>query len=413
MRILKVTRCFFPALSNGGGAFTSFAIARQLVDRGHDVTVYASNLLDTERKMSERTETKTVARIRAVYFNTALRYRWDGFQPDVFDYLDHLRQFDVIHVYGFRDFLSTVVCSFAERSGVPYVIEPMGMLVPIVRSLRKKKLYDQLVGRRLVERASRIIVTSDQEAREAMAWGVAEEKLFLRRNGVDVSEFAELPPAGGFRRRLQIADGRPLVLFLGRVSRKKNPALLVQAFAEMKRRDSILAFVGPDDADGSLQEVVRLREKLGVQESVKLVGPLFGRDRVEALVDADIFVLPSSNENFANAVAEAVLCGTPVVVTSQCGIAPLVRDRAGLVIEPEKEQLKAAMARLLADERLRRQLSSNALAMKRELGWDEPVEMLERLYSRLGVRYARFQRASARGRKHAGSVRTQELSEDS
>lgn len=381
MRILTVTRCFYPALSNGGGAFTSFAIAKQLVERGHEITVYTSNLLDPERKMSERTEAKTVAGIRVVYFNTALRYRWDGFQPDVFEHLDDLRRFDVIHVCGFRDFLSTVVCGFAPRSGVPYVIEPMGMLVPIVRSLRKKMLYDRLVGRRLIERASRVIVTSDQEAQEAIAWGVAEEKLFLRRNGVDVSEFEALPPPGGFRRRFQIAPEKPLVLFLGRVSRKKNPALLLQAFAELGRRDSVLAFVGPDDGDGSFQEVVRLREKLGVQESVKLVGPLFGRDRVEALVDADVFVLPSSNENFANAVAEAVLCGTPVVVTRQCGIAPLVRDRAGLVIEPEKEQLKSAMERLLADQQLRAALSRSALELKRELSWDEPVEQLERLYA--------------------------------
>jgi glycosyltransferase involved in cell wall biosynthesis len=380
MRILKVTRCFFPAVSYGGPVFTILDIARRLQADGHEVTIFSSNLLDARTKMSEQTEVKTVDGIRVVYFNAVLRYHWDGFQPGLFEYLDHVGEFDVIHVYGYRDFLSSVVCSFAHRGGIPYVVEPMGMLVPIVRSLGKKKVYDRLVGRRLISRAGKVIVTSEQEAREATAWGVAEEKIFLRRNGVDVSEFDQLPSAGKFRHRLRIARERPLVLFLGRESRKKNPAMLLQAFAELERRDSVLAFVGPDDGDGSFQETLALRDKLGMQESVKVVGPLFGRDRLEALVDADVFVLPSANENFANVVAEAVLCGTPVVVTRQCGIAPLIRGRAGLVVEPEKEQLKAAIARVLGDERLRQQLSENAAEMKRELSWDEPIEELEQLY---------------------------------
>jgi glycosyltransferase involved in cell wall biosynthesis len=254
------------------------------------------------------------------------------------------------------------------------------MLVPSYRSLRKKKLYDALIGRRLIERASKVIVTSDQEAEDARAWGVSEEQIFLRRNGIDVAEFEKLPPAGRFRQRFGVPKEKQLLVYLGRVARQKNPTLLVEAFAELQRQDAVLALVGPDQSDGSVQEIARLKERLNLNGSVLLTGPLYGREKLEALVDADLFVLPSAKESFGNAVAEAVLCGTPVVITCQCGIAPLVRDRAGLVVEPDKEQLKAAMARLLSDERLRAQLSRNALEMKRELSWDEPVEKLEQLY---------------------------------
>jgi len=380
MRILKVTRCFYPALSYGGPIPKLLSIAKWLVSSGHKVTVYSSNVLDACQKMSDQTVVKTIEGIEVVYFNTVLRYRWDGFQPDIFERLDELRQFDVIHVYGFRDFLSTVACLFAGNSGRPYVVEPMGMLLPISRSIRKKKVYDWFIGRRIVERASKLIATSDQEAEEMLGWGVSGDKIVVRRNGLDLSEFEDLPPAGTFRRRFGIAPERRLILFLGRISRKKNPALLMHAFAELQLQDAVLAIVGPDDDDGSLQELLQLRKRLNVDGSVLLTGPLFGRDRLAALVDADVFVLPSSSENFANAAAEAMACGTPVIISRHCGIAPMIRQRAGLVIEPEKEPLKEALSQLLSDERLRRHFSENALALRPELSWDEPMAGLERLY---------------------------------
>ena len=63
-----------------------------------------------------------------------------------------------------------------------------------------------------------------------------------------------------------------------------------------------------------------------------LIGPVFGAAKWAAYRDADVFVLPSQNENFGNTAAEAVAAGTPVIVTEQCGIAPLLANEAGLVV---------------------------------------------------------------------------------
>jgi len=378
---LKLTRCFPPALAGGGMSRTVSHIARELVRRGHEVTVYASNVLDATRRLSDRTLVLEDEGIRVVYFHTVVRYRWDGVQPDVFRYLDDVGRFDLVHVYGVRDFLSTVVCWAARRRGLPYVVEPMGMLLPIGRSLRKKRAYDWLFGRRLLGHAARVIVTSEQEAKEAIAWGVPREQIVMRRNGLDLSEFEPLPPRGAFRASLGIGTDERVVLYLGRLAVKKNVPMLVEAFAEVPWPKARLLIIGPDDGDGTRAAIERAIARTGLADSVHVLGPLYGRQRVSALVDADVLVLPSMHENFGNVVAEALACGTPVIVTTQCGVAPLVEGRAGLVVEPEKEAVASALRRMLEDEALRRRFAEGARAMRDELSWEGPMRQLECLYA--------------------------------
>jgi glycosyltransferase involved in cell wall biosynthesis len=142
----------------------------------------------------------------------------------------------------------------------------------------------------------------------------------------------------------------------------------------------VLAIVGPDDGDGCLQELKRLRDRLGLNDRVRLMGLRFGADKWSALADADVVVLPSRSENFGNAAAEALACGVPVVVTDRCGIAPLVADRAGLVVPCHVEAIRSGLSRLLEDSHLRARLRAGALEVRRDLSWDEPVARQEQIY---------------------------------
>ena len=267
---------------------------------------------------------------------------------------------------------------------MPYVVEPIGMFVPIVRNVLMKRMYHSFVGRRLFAGASAVIATSQLEVEELAAAGVAREKIVVRRNGVDLP--TSWPPRGKFRAAHGIPEHAKLVLFLGRLSLKKSPELLLQAFAQLPESfgesSLMLAFAGPDE--GGLQyRLVLEASHLGISSRVKFTGALFGEDKWAAYRDADVFVLPSQSENFGNTAAEAIAAGTPVVVTEQCGIAPLLKDVAGLVVAHDATSVSDALARLLNDSRLHAQFVAGCSDLTSRLGWKEPVTGMEVLYARL------------------------------
>jgi len=373
LQVLKVSQVYPPNGEASGQAVKVEAISRHLAGLGHRVTVLTAS--PGCQVGPARDHGVDIVTLRSV-----ARYRAHTIAPGVVRYcLDRLRSFDVVHVYGTYDLLGPVVAAFSRRWGIPYVVEPLGMFRPIVRNVGLKRAYRRLLGWPLVMGAEAVIATSELERGELVADGVPASKIVVRRNGLDLVQFNALPGRGAFRREVGIPDDVPLILYLGRLSRKKGLDLLLEAFPSLQE-SAVLAIVGPDDGDGCLQEIAQLRMRLRLDGRVRVVGPRFGADKTAAFADADVFVLPSRSENFGNAAAEAVACGVPVVVTDRCGIAPLVRDRAGLVVPCEMDALAGALRRLIEDADLRSRFRAGARAMREELSWDEPIAQMERLY---------------------------------
>jgi len=132
-----------------------------------------------------------------------------------------------------------------------------------------------------------------------------------------------------------------------------------------------------------LQHLTTTASRLGISGRVKFSGPLYSDDKWAAYRDADVFVLPSQNENFGNTAAEAAAAGTPVVVTEQCGIAPLVKDVAGLVVAHDATSVASALEGLLRDPQLHAKFVSGCAELTSRLSWEEPVSQMEVLYTTL------------------------------
>jgi glycosyltransferase involved in cell wall biosynthesis len=264
------------------------------------------------------------------------------------------------------------------------------MFVPIVRNFRLKRIYHALYGRRLFDGASAIIATSEQEIEELVSGGVARKKIILRRNGVETP--ASWPEPGTFRKALGIRKEARVVLFLGRLSEKKSPGLLLEAFALLLKESSDktlqLVFAGPDEG-GMRSHLEQTAAQVGVTSQTQFIGAIFGNAKWAAYRDADVFVLPSQNENFGNTAAESAAAGTPVVVTEQCGIAPLLADTAGLVVAHDSAALAGAIRAVLFDAELRSRLVAGCGALAAGLGWEEPVREMVALYKELANKSAR------------------------
>jgi glycosyltransferase involved in cell wall biosynthesis len=141
-----------------------------------------------------------------------------------------------------------------------------------------------------------------------------------------------------------------------------------------------VAIIGPDDGDGTAQRLVELRDRLGLQDRAHLLGPTDERGPGDAYADADVFVLPSRNESFGMVAAEAAAAGTAVVVTDRCGVAELLDGRAALVVPPEPDAIREAVARLLADAPLRERLGAGGRDVARDTTWDAVAARQEELY---------------------------------
>jgi glycosyltransferase involved in cell wall biosynthesis len=396
MRILNVTQSYAPFFEFGGPPVKVRALSHELARRGHQVTVLTADWKLEERfengiPPAETTRSPFGWRhdengVQSIYLPTWLRYRALSWNPAVKRYgRARLQNFDVVHIFGLYDLLGPAIAAQCRILNIPYVIEPIGMFLPIVRSFWKKRAYQSLFGKKMLDGARFLIATSEQEADELASGGIPREKIFLRRNGVEVP--SQLPDRGAFRAKHGIPAESKVVLFLGRLSVKKSPELLLEAFAALgsemlQHTDARLVFAGPDD-DGLAAGLTQMANRLGIAPRVILTGPLFDTAKWEAYRDADVFVLPSQNENFGNTAAEAVAAGTPVVVTEGCGVAPLLADAAGIVVAHNADAVANALRSLLTDPSMHAKLSVGCREAAAGLGWAEPADAMESLYKTL------------------------------
>ena len=374
------------------------AIARALVRRGHEVTVLTADRGDGlgadggSRGGSARGWESRADGVEAIYLRTLQNYRATTINPAIPGFCRRrLRDYDLVHIYGLYDLFGSIAAWFCRRQEIPYVLEPLGMFGPKLRSQQKKRLYHKLLGDALFAGARAVIATSESERTELIEGGIGKEKIVLRRNGIDLTEFQTLPAHGAFRAEHNLHDEVPLILFVGRISFIKGLDLLMEAFSELES-EAYLAIAGPDDGDGCAATIKAMIADLQLGKNVILTGPLYENKKLQAFVDADVFVLPSRYESFGNVAAESVACGTPVLLTDKCGIASLLADKAGLVVPCEVDGLRQGMQQLLQDKALLSRLGAGCEDVARNLSWDEPVAAMETLYASLLKRKVQPQR---------------------
>ncbi|HET6443234.1 MAG TPA: glycosyltransferase, partial [candidate division Zixibacteria bacterium] len=242
MRILQVIPFFTPKM--GGSAMVAFQMARHLAEKDHEVTVVTSdhNLSDT------RFDTGT---FETIYLSCISRW---GFYltPGLVSWArSQVPRFDLVHMHTLRTFQNAVVGYYARKNNIPYVISAHGTLPVIVERMTAKRLYDRLAGQKLLDGAACLVAVSPFEARQYRGVGIEEERIRVIYNGLDLEEFKNLPPRGTFRQRLGIPAETPIILFLGRLHRRKGIDHLVQAFAQIRCQlnGAKLLIVGPDGGE--------------------------------------------------------------------------------------------------------------------------------------------------------------------
>ncbi|MEW6285002.1 MAG: glycosyltransferase [Chloroflexota bacterium] len=391
MNILHITLGFLPAAAWGGPVQIVYNNAKELIRRGHRVTVYCTNLLDKHHKIRPHTFEDMVDGIRVVYFDAWRIPFWRGtlgpvWCPDLPSQLRReLPSFDVVHLNGYRSLMNLQVVSALGNAHPPLVVQPHGAMPVIVNSFFVKRLYDRLLGRRELGRAQAFIALQESEREQIRAHGVPAEKITVIPNGLDPSNYNLNVQAGIFRRRYDISTDKKLLLFLGRINRKKGVDMLIEAFARLRDMNAILVIAGPDD--GQLDEVKTLIARRNLAGRVILTGLLTGDDVLNAYRDADLFVLPARTDTFPTTIMEACLMSVPMVITESVEIAHLLKDRAAEVVPFDATSFAEAMRRVLSDADLSRKYQAGCAELMREaFSITATVDRLEQLYRELLAR---------------------------
>ncbi len=386
MRILQVVPFYYPAEAFGGPVPVVGHVSEELVRRGHEVIVYTTDAIGSSTRQKARY--LEIRGVKVHYFrnwSNSLAWHRLFFAPGIVPQLrKEIRTFDVIHLQDYRTFQNIVVHHYAKKYGIPYVLQAHGSVGAFFQKGFLKRTFDTIWGYRILRDASKAIAVTKIEAEQLKNVGASEDKIKIVPPGIDLSEFGNLPKKGGFRNRYGLNSSQRIILYLARIHKIKGPDLLAKAFSRLLGdvSDTQLVFVGPDD--GYLPALKKLVKELRIEERVLFTGPLFGKEKLEAYVDADVYVLPSSYEIFGLTVLEACACGTPVVVTEACGLADWINQRAGFKVAHDEHRLQEAIGMLLTNEELRKQLGDQASELVREqFSWHKAAQQIEKIYTEL------------------------------
>ncbi|MGY3079902.1 glycosyltransferase involved in cell wall biosynthesis [Bradyrhizobium sp. LM6.10] len=287
---------------------------------------------------------------------------------------NNVHNYDCVIVNGIWNFTTLAASLTLPRSNVPYFVFTHGMLDPWFRrnfpaKHMLKQLFWLLCENRLLARAEAVLFTTveERDLARTMFWGrrYREEVVGYGTGDPPFSEVQEKK----FRELLPALGDRKFLLFLSRIHLKKGCDLLIEAFGTLAGAypDIDLVIAGPDES-GLQARLQQRSELLGISKRVHWPGMISGDAKWGAFRSAEAFVLPSHSENFGIVVAEALACGTPVLISNKVNIwREIDNDEAGIVDEDTVQGALTMIDKFLSltsDDRLRMETSARECFLK-------------------------------------------------
>ena len=291
---------------------------------------------------------------------------------------------DIVHSHGLWMWSDWVASQAARARKLPHIVSPHGMLEPwaMANSARKKQIMWRLFQRRALTNARVLHALCDAEKTAMRNLGLTNPVAVIP-NGVNLSEFADLPDKSEFDAAFSIAKNRKILLFMARLHPKKGLVPLLHAWRELAPNfpDWLLVIAGPDE-NGHRAELEKLVAQFELQAATTFTGMLDGALKRAALSRADAFVLPSWSEGFSIAILEAMACRLPVLLTPECHFDDAVTAGAALQSEPDAPSLaRAARALLEMSDDARAQMGARGCELvARKYTWERVAAAWKSLY---------------------------------
>ena len=253
---------------------------------------------------------------------------------------ERARTTDVLHTHGLWLMPNIYPAWAARKHGCGLVISPRGMLGSAAMrfSWPQKVAFWKILQSDAVSKAGCLHATSDQEYEEIRTFGLRNPVAVIP-NGIDLPQLED---------KVRSSETDRVLLSLGRIHPKKGLDRLMIAWAEIERHFPAwrLRVAGSGDM-GYVKQLEKIASERQLSR-VSFEGPLYDGAKFLALQSAELFVLPSLNENFGLVVAEALAAGTAVIATKRTPWRELTSRRCGWWVDAEATALSAALAAAMA-----------------------------------------------------------------
>jgi glycosyltransferase involved in cell wall biosynthesis len=237
---------------------------------------------------------------------------------------------DIIHLMGHWSILNAIVFLYAHWLNKPYVVCPAGQLRIYGRSKYLKKIFNKIIGRKIVLNATAHIAISSDELPQFELMGVTSKQVTLIPNGINRKDYLD-KNVGDFRNKYNIGKN-PFILYMGRLNYFKGVDLLLKAFCELKTeiKHYHLVFAGPNE--DMLDKLIEIARQNNMQNRVHFIDHISGATKSQAYHGCDLLVIPSRHDAMSIVVLEAGITATPVLLTNQCGFNELEKIQGGKVV---------------------------------------------------------------------------------
>ena len=374
MRIALVSDWYYPKI--GGVASHMHHLALKLREMGHEVAIVTNNRKTGKEEELEKNgiELIRIPGMVSPILDVNISYSLKSTR----ELNEFLSDFDVVHSHhaftplalkaakagremGRATVLTTHSISFAHESKL---WEALGLTFPMFSNYLR---YPH-----------KIIAVS--KAAKAFIGHFTDTPIEIIPNGVDDKLFTPNWDKEEIKAEFGIEDR--VVLYVSRMSYRKGPHVLLNAFSEIE--DATLVMVG----SGEMLPFLRAQAKfLRIEDRVKFLGYVDGKMLPKIFGMADIFVLPSiTAEAFGIVILEAMASGLPVIATDVGGIPEIIKEsESGLLVPPGNElELRKAIQKLLLDDNLREWFGSNGRkAVEERYSWDKVAERIEKTYEEI------------------------------
>jgi glycosyltransferase involved in cell wall biosynthesis len=384
MDILHVIESLDPA--TGGPALVSISLAAAQARLGNKVSILCNN--DPKRRPD-------IVKAHAIIPGADLVDIVDLASPGLAEKLLSIKALPLlrklihrgsfVHLHGVWEPTLWRAAAIAHERGAGYAVRPLSLLHPwqMKRFVVAKKIAFALGVQRMLDQASFIHALNEDEVIFVRKYA-PKARIEVLPNGVFMEQFEPWPEKGSFYARHPELKGAPFILFLSRIHHQKGLKYLAAAFQEVTRKnlDVRLVVAGPDRGEaGVFRDLIAQME---LTSRVHLVGPLYGAEKTEALCDAACYCLPSLNEGFSMALAEALACGLPVVISEQCFFPEVVRAGAGKIVPLDPLVIAGELSNILQNPTLRANMSEAARRLVSEhYTWPRIAEKSVAIYTRI------------------------------